>query len=204
VDPIVNGTFPGPHGTLDLSQNVLYRGRWVPETAGDHDIARDGRLGGREWPRRDSRRSGRAPAGAPGGAHRGIRSAGRSDHLAAVSPDKHSRIETLGTTRRHRGLSNAVRDDRRNYPLNADARTDALRNPGRDLVSGPCRRPSGRCGPHRRALSPYRAGQQLRVLKAVNRWLPAPGTTGAGLTGHRAGFRPGAVERERPLAWEGS
>lgn len=83
----------------------------------------------------------------------------------AVPPDEHPWVEKQGITRSYRTLRNRVRDYyRRNYPLNEDARAEALLNPGGGGVSPLCHEPRVTVAVIEEMLAPYRSDLQLTVL----------------------------------------
>lgn len=83
----------------------------------------------------------------------------------AVPPDEHPWIEREAPTRHYRRLRNGIRSYyRRTYPLNEDARTNALLNPGGGGVSPICHEPRVAVAVIDELLAPYRADRQLVVL----------------------------------------
>jgi FAD-dependent oxidoreductase family protein len=83
----------------------------------------------------------------------------------AVPPDEHPWIETCGRTARYQRFRTGVRDYyRQHYPLNEDARADALLNPGGGAVSGLCHEPRVALAVIDQMLGFARASGALRVL----------------------------------------
>ncbi|HLT60312.1 MAG TPA: FAD-dependent oxidoreductase [Microlunatus sp.] len=83
----------------------------------------------------------------------------------AVPPDEHPWIEKEAPTRHYRRFRNGVRSYyRRHYPLDENARSQALLNPGGGGVSPICHEPRVAVAVIDELLAPYRSDRQLQVL----------------------------------------
>lgn len=90
----------------------------------------------------------------------------------AVPPDEHRWMEKFGCTRSYRAFRNGVRDYyRQHYPLTAEARNDALLNPGNGYVSRLCHEPKVALAVIEQMLAPYISAGRITLLlqhKAVS------------------------------------
>ena len=83
----------------------------------------------------------------------------------AVPPDEHGWIEQFGFNARYRKLRQGIRDYyRQHYPLTAEARANALLNPGRGTVSRLCHEPRVALAVLTAMLAPHASGGRLLVL----------------------------------------
>ena len=83
----------------------------------------------------------------------------------AVPPDEHGWIEQFGLNARYRRLRQGIRDYyRQHYPLTAEARANALLNPGRGTVSRLCHEPRVALAVLTAMLAPHASGGRLLIL----------------------------------------
>ena len=84
----------------------------------------------------------------------------------AVPPDENALIETVGGTRCYQDFRTRVRDYyRRNLPLTAEARANALLNPGNGSVSKLCHEPRVALAVLEEMLAPFVAGKRVEILR---------------------------------------
>lgn len=83
----------------------------------------------------------------------------------AVPPDENPWIESFGGTRSYLELRTRIRDYyRRNFPLTAEARTQAHLNPGNGSVSKLCHEPRVALAALTEMLAPFVAGGKVQIL----------------------------------------
>lgn len=82
-----------------------------------------------------------------------------------VPPDEHTWIETHGAPQSYRDYRNAVRDYyKRNYPINAEAKSRQYLNPGNAVVSALCHEPRVSLAVLQDMLAPYISSGKLTLL----------------------------------------
>jgi hypothetical protein len=83
----------------------------------------------------------------------------------SVPPDEHAWIEETGCTASYRRLRNNIRKYYYDaYPLNSDARSNPLLNPGQGSVSKLCHEPRVSLAVIEQMLAPFSSARQIQVL----------------------------------------